>query len=84
MNPFDVLPPKARLYVYSIAAVALLGLTAWQAAEGNWGAAAITFLTSISSTQSATKVDIPDDEVDVDVEEDVDADSEDEEDTPED
>lgn len=36
-NPLtDVLPAKARKYLYAVLFVASLGFAAWQAADGNW------------------------------------------------
>lgn len=34
----DIIPPKARRYVYGTASLVLLGYGAWQAADGDWRA----------------------------------------------
>jgi len=36
MNPLDAIPAKARLYVYSILAVAAHAVGAYKASEGDW------------------------------------------------
>lgn len=54
-NPTDVLPQKARLWLYLIATLILLALTAWLAADGNWVEAVASFLTSLVTMLSASK-----------------------------
>lgn len=47
-NPLtDVIPDVARKYVYAVAFLVGLALTALQAADGDWKAAAFLFLGSL-------------------------------------
>jgi hypothetical protein len=46
-NPFSVLPAKARSYIYLIAFVAALIVTAILAANGDWLQAVGSFLSSL-------------------------------------
>lgn len=43
----DIIPAKARKYVYGFAALGLLLFGAWQAADGNWSVAAGSLLGSL-------------------------------------
>ena len=43
----DVIPPKARKYVYAVVALLALVYGAWQANDGNWGAAMASLLASV-------------------------------------
>lgn len=36
MNPLTAIPPKARLYVYALLALAAIVVAAIQAADGDW------------------------------------------------
>lgn len=38
----ELLPRKARLWLYLIVAAGMAGLTAWQAAQGDWTAFALS------------------------------------------
>lgn len=42
----DIIPPKARRYVYGAAALAALIFGAWQASEGDWKTAVTSLLGS--------------------------------------
>lgn len=52
----DLLPPKARQWLYVITSLVLLGLTAWQASEGNVAVAITSFLTSLVPVLAAGNV----------------------------
>lgn len=58
----ELLPRKARLVLYVIVFFALLGLTAWQAAEGNFLEALVSFLTSAAPLLAAGNLTPPEPE----------------------
>lgn len=55
----ELLPRKARLVLYVVVFFALLGLTAWQAAEGNIQVAIVSFLTASAPLLAASNVNPP-------------------------
>lgn len=44
----ELLPRKARAALYVVAMTLLTALTAWQASNGDWVTAGVTFLTNIA------------------------------------
>lgn len=56
-NPLtDVLPGRVRLYAYAVAFVLSAAVTAYEAANGDWRAAVLPFLTTLTSALSASNV----------------------------
>ena len=55
----ELLPRKARLVVYSIVSLALLGVSAYLAAEGDWALFAITLGGSLQGTLAAGNINPP-------------------------
>lgn len=54
-NPLtDVLPDRARKYVYAIFALAAIGVGAWQAADGDWLVFAALVLGALGFTTAAS------------------------------
>lgn len=43
----DIIPAKARKYVYAAVALVALVVAAWQASDGNWDVAAGSLLASL-------------------------------------
>ena len=59
-NPLtDVLPSKARKYIYALAFLALLLYSAWQGAEGDWDTAIGAFLTAFVPLMAASNTQPP-------------------------
>lgn len=54
----DLLPYKARLWLYLIVGLVALGLASWQAADGNWLAAVLSFAGTLSNALAAGNVDL--------------------------
>lgn len=52
----DIIPAKARKYVYALLALASLGVTCWQAADHDWLVAAGAFVVAISHSVAASNV----------------------------
>lgn len=57
MNPFTVLPPKVRLYVYALIALAAVAFSAWQAADGDWAQFIGGLVVALSHMTAAANVD---------------------------
>lgn len=56
-NPLtDVLPTKARKYVYAVLALAALVLAAYQATEGDWVAFAVALIGALTGATAASNV----------------------------
>lgn len=59
-NPLtDVLPSKARKYIYALAFLGLLLYSAWQGAEGDWAEAIGAFLTAFVPLMAASNARPP-------------------------
>ena len=59
----DVIPPKARRYVYGVLALVGLVYTTWQAAGGNWRAALASLVGSaVTALAHANTNQAPEDE----------------------
>ena len=56
MNPFTVLPPVVRAYVYLLVFVVGLAFTAWQTAEGNWVEAVASLTGTLTSALAGSNV----------------------------
>lgn len=52
----ELLGRRVRLWIYVFASTVLLMLTAWQAAQGNWVEACVSFLTSFVPGLAAANV----------------------------
>lgn len=52
----ELLPRRVRLWLYLIVFVVLLILTAWQAADGEWGVAIVSILASLAPLLAAGNV----------------------------
>jgi hypothetical protein len=52
----ELLPRRARLWLYVIVFFVLLGLGSWQAAEGDWLVAVVAFLTALAPLLAAGNV----------------------------
>lgn len=50
----DIIPAKARRYVYALLALAALGVTCWQAADHDWIVAAGAFVVAVSHSVAAS------------------------------
>jgi hypothetical protein len=60
MNPLtDIIPAKARKYVYAVVALAALLFGAWQAAGGNWTVFAGSVLGGLVSATAASNTNTP-------------------------
>ena len=60
MNPLtDILPAKARAYVYAALFVAALFLAAYKAADGDWVTFAGALLTSLIGGTAASNIHAP-------------------------
>lgn len=56
-NPLtDVLPAKARKYVYAVLALAALVLAAYQATQGDWLAFAVALVGALTGGTAASNV----------------------------
>lgn len=55
----ELLPRKVRLWIYVVVFLALLGLTAWQASEGNAQAAIVSFLSTVAPLLAANHLPKP-------------------------
>lgn len=63
-NPLlDVVPPKARKYVYAVVALAALVFGAWQVSQGDIqlfiGALVTALVTATAASNTATSSDLP-------------------------
>ncbi|HEY9351617.1 MAG TPA: hypothetical protein VIP28_00140 [Nocardioides sp.] len=58
----QMLPPWARLALYVLAALALVGYAAWQASGGDWVQTVVAVVLAIVNTISASNVDFADKE----------------------
>lgn len=57
MNPFfDVIPAKARRYVYAAVALFMIGWGAWQAADGDWKVAVGALVTTLTAALAHANV----------------------------
>lgn len=54
----DLIPAKARKYVYAILAIAVFVYGVWQAADGNWGQFIVSLVTSAVSTLATANTDV--------------------------
>ena len=54
VNPFTIIPTKARRWIYLGVVVGGMGFGAWQAAEGNVVVAIGSFLISVESAMAAS------------------------------
>lgn len=60
MNPLtDLIPAKARKYVYAAVAVAALGYGAWEAAHGDWKQFAMSLAGSLLAGLAHANTDTP-------------------------
>ena len=56
-NPLtDVLPPKARKYVYAALTLGSMALSVYQASEGDWAQFAVGMLTALGFGTAASNV----------------------------
>jgi hypothetical protein len=55
-NPLALLPPKVRLFAYVFLGTLALGVSAWQASDGDWLQAVGLFLGSLGFGTAATHV----------------------------
>ena len=53
------IPAQVRLVAYIAVSLLLLGITSYQAAEGNWMLAALTFLGSLQGVLAGANVQLP-------------------------
>lgn len=59
-NPLtDILPPRVRLYVYAVLFLAFLGVSAWQASDGNWVNFVVALVTALGHGTAASNVKAP-------------------------
>jgi hypothetical protein len=60
MNPlFDVIPARARKYVYAAVALFMIGWGAYQAADGNWKVAVGALITTVVAGLAHANVEVP-------------------------
>jgi hypothetical protein len=60
MNPLtDILPARARKYVYAVVALTALLFGAWQAADGNWAVFGGSVLGGLVSATAASNTNAP-------------------------
>lgn len=58
MNPLtDVIPPRARKYVYAAVSLAALCLAGWEASQGEWTAFAAYIIGGLSSAMASSNTD---------------------------
>lgn len=55
-NPLTFLPARYRLAVYAVLGLVALGVSAWQAADGDWLQAVSLFLGSLGFGTAASNV----------------------------
>ena len=60
----ELLPRKARLVAYAVVSLTLLGVSAYLAAEGDWGLFAVTIAGALQGALAAGNVNPPDEEDD--------------------
>jgi len=57
MNPLtDVLPPKARQYVYAAVTLAAIGWGAWQVSGGDWQEFAGALIAALVTATAASNI----------------------------
>lgn len=54
----ELVPYKGRLWIYLIAMFVALGVSAWQAADGNWFNFALSLATALIHGQAASNVNV--------------------------
>lgn len=54
----DLIPAKARKYVYAILTVGVLLYGVWQAADGNWGQFIVSLVTSAVGTLATANTNV--------------------------
>lgn len=57
MNPLTAIPPRIRLYVYAVLALAAIVVAAVQASDGDWLAAIAYVVAALGGGTAASNVD---------------------------
>lgn len=58
MNPLTAIPPRIRLYVYAVLALAAIVVAAVQASDGDWLAAIAYVVAALGGGTAASNVDV--------------------------